>query len=437
MQGITQFHFLCQQRRRFEFMISVEQAQEKVLANVSPLEGEDKPILDCLGQVLAEDVFSPFDIPPLANAAMDGYAVQALDTYGASPEKPRRLSVIGSLGAGRVYDGVVGSGQAVRIMTGAPLPRGADSVVRFEDTSEGKGTPASNEVSVFQANSRERNVRLAGEDVQKGALIFARGRFLTPAEIGVLASLGRLEVKVVRRPVVAILATGDELAELGEPLTPGQIYNSNSYSVAALVRWSGAVPQLLGIARDTRASLIARLRDGLEADLLITTGGVSAGDFDIVKDILVQEGDITFWTVRMKPGKPLAFGRIRGKDRKGNPRAIPHLGLPGNPVSSMVTFEMFVRPAIWKMLGRGELRRHIITATLQDDVENDDGRRVLARAVITEKGGQHYARLTGPQGSGILTSMSEANGLVIITEDSPGARKGDVVPVLRLDWKEE
>jgi len=418
-------------------MISVEQAQEKILAAVSPLEAEDRPLLDCLGQVLAEDIYSPLDIPPLANAAMDGYAVRAADIRGASREVPQRLDVIGCLAAGRVYDGTVGAGQALRIMTGAPLPGGADSVVPFEETSEAKGKAVTSEVFIYTGLAPRDNVRLAGEDVRRGALIFARGRLISPAEVGVMASLGYRSVRVVRRPVVAILATGDELAELGENLLPGQIYNSNSYSVAALARWSGAVPRILGIARDTRDSLVSRLREGLEADLLITTGGVSAGDFDIVKDILVQEGDITFCTVRMKPGKPIAFGRIKGKDSRGVARTIPHLGLPGNPVSSMVTFELLVRPAIWKMLGRGALTRRIVPAILEDDVENKDGRRVFARAVVTPRDGRYYARLTGPQGSGILTSMSDANALAIIAEDSPGARRGDTVPVLRLDWKEE
>ena len=272
------------------------------------------------------------------------------------------------------------------------------------------------------------NIRRAGEDIASGAKVLNKGVVIRPSEAGVLSSLGRSRVKVIRRPVIAVLATGDELVDINQPLPPGKIYNSNTYSVAALVLRYGGIPKILGIALDNEDSLVARLHQGLDADMLITTGGVSLGDYDVVKDILAKEGEIAFWTVRMKPGKPLAFGRIRG---------IPHLGLPGNPVSSMVTFELFVRPAILKMMGKKNLAKSTIEAVIENPVVNTDGRRIFARAIVDKRGSQYFARLTGPQGSGILTSMSLANGLVIVPEDKTGVKQGDEVRVMMLDWSEE
>ena len=255
-----------------------------------------------------------------------------------------------------------------------------------------------------------------------------QGTVIRPSEIGVLASLGRSMVKVIRRPVVAILATGDELVDINQPLPPGKIYNSNTYSVAALVMRYGGVPKIIGVALDSEDSLVAKLDMALDSDMLITTGGVSMGDYDVVKDILAREGEIVFWQVRMKPGKPLAFGRIKG---------IPHLGLPGNPVSSMITFELFARPAILKLMGKNNLAKPTIEAIIENPVVNSDGRRIFARVAIEKRGGLYFARLTGPQGSGILTSMTSANGLVIVPEDKAGVAVGDTVQVMMLDWNEE
>ncbi len=330
-------------------------------------------------------------------------------------------------------------GTAIRIMTGAPIPKGADSVVRFEDTDEAarqRGVTIS-EIGICVAAEEAQNIRRAGEDISKGTVVLPAGTVIRPAEVGVLASLGRSTVSVIARPMVAIVATGNELVEVGQPLPKGKIYNSNSYSVAALVRRYGGIPQLLGIALDSKDSLVAALRRGLDADILITSGGVSKGDYDIVKDVLAKEGEIGFWTVRMKPGKPLAFGQIKGIDKLGAVRTIPHLGLPGNPVSSMVTFEMFARPAILKMMGKQNLGKPTIEATLEDRIVNNDGRRVFTRAIIERRGNRYVARLTGPQGSGVLTSMSLANGLVIVPEDVAEARPGDTMRVMMLDWNED
>ena len=418
-------------------LLSVEQALDKILGYVDVLEAELVPILDCLGQVLAEDVYSTINIPPLDNSAMDGYAVRAEDTRGATEQAPRLLHVIDTVAAGSISEHEVVPGTVVRIMTGAPLPKGADSIVRFEDTDEAQRQGVSGEIGILYEVETGRDIRRAGEDITHGSLVLAKGVVIRPPEIGVLASLGRTEAKVIRRPVVAILATGNELVDMNQPLPRGKIYNSNSYSVAALVKRYGGIPQILGIALDSESSLVASLRKGLDADMLITTGGVSMGDYDVVKDVLVKQGKIAFWTVRMKPGKPLAFGIINGVNDAGTVTKIPHLGLPGNPVSSMVTFELFVRPAILKMMDRKDLVKPSVKAVIRDSVVNNDGRRIFARVVVEERNGQYFASLTGPQGSGILSSMSLANGLAVIPEDRTGVTAGDTVQVMMLDWGRE
>jgi len=252
-----------------------------------------------------------------------------------------------------------------------------------------------------------------------------------------MASVGYSKVKVIRRPVVAVLSTGNELVETGEPLPEGKIYDSNAYSIAALVKRYGGVPKVLGIARDDEAELVGKLKQAQDADMVLTTGGVSMGDYDMVKDILARDGRIVFWQVRVKPGKPLAFGKIKGKDKNGREKSIPHLGLPGNAVSCMVSFELFVRPALLKMMGKKNIAKPVVEAIMEDNVKNDAGRRLYDRAIIEKRDGHYYARLTGPQGSGILTSMSMANGLVLIPEEKKKVDKGETVQALMLDWNEE
>ena len=415
-------------------MISVEEALERILALVPLLGPVDQPVLDALGQVAAEDVVSDIDIPPLDNTAMDGYAVRAADTTGASQGAPVTLAVAGELAAGYIFEGSVAPGTAVRIMTGAPVPPGADAIVPFEETDEPEGrafgsfAKSRDSVGVLKAAEPGANIRRAAEDVRKGQAIIRRGAVLHPAQIGVLASLGKATVRVHRRPVVAILSTGDEVQEPGQPLRPGQIYDSNAYSISAMVLAAGGIPRRLGIAKDTVEALTAKLREGLDADMLVTSAGVSRGDYDVVKDVLAKEGEVDFWTVRMRPGKPLAFGAFPSGGRR-----VPHLGLPGNPVSSMVSFELFGRPAIFKMLGRSDWERPRVRAVAEEPIDNTDARRVYARAIVTRRGGRYYAALTGPQGSGILTSMAEANAFAIVPEDVPGIHRGEEVEVMLLD----
>ena len=423
-------------RHHHEAMLSVEDALERILAHFHVLESEERPLLNALGQVLAEDATARHDIPPLDNSAMDGYAIQAASVADASEGSPVTLKVVGAVAAGQLPNDTVEPGTTVRIMTGAPIPPGADSVVPFEDTDEVERRDSGgsmDEVGVKIPVPLGADIRPAGQDVRCGDTVIAKETTLRPAEIGVLASLGLETVTVVRRPVVAILATGDELLEAGADYAKGKIYDSNSYSVAAGVLRYGGIPKQLGIARDNLDSMNAKLREGLDSDMLITSAGVSKGDYDMVKDVLAQHGEIDFWSVRMRPAKPLAFGVLRTDEG----RAVPHLGLPGNPVSAVVAFEQFARPAIHKMMGKSGLGKPRIKAVLDEPIYNTDGRRVYARVVISKKNGAYHARLTGNQSSNILTSMASANGLAVCPEDLPMKKAGDVVEVLMLDWPED
>lgn len=416
-------------------MISVEEALNRILSFVNALEGEEKPLLDCLGQVLDEDVYAPFNVPPQDNSAMDGYAIQLASIEGASDEHPRILRVVGEIAAGSIPKVSVAAGTSVRIMTGATLPPGADVVVPFEATDEverGKTLLPNSEIGIRLTLPLGANIRRSGEDIVKGELVMKRGRVLRPADIGVLASLGRAKIRVVRRPTVGILATGDEVLDVNQPLLPGKIYNSNSYGLAAQVLGCGGIPSLLGIAPDNTRQLSKAIRRGLDCDMLITSGGVSLGDYDMVKQVLAAEGDISFWTVCMKPGKPLAFGTFKRESGK----KVPHLGLPGNPVSSMITFEVFACPAVYKMMGKNEFTRSVIRAKIEEPLRNNDGRRIFARVIVDSRDGEYFAKLTGPQGSGILTSMANANGLAVIPETTEKVEPGDTVEVIMLGWNE-
>ena len=423
-----------------EDMLSVEEAYKQIMACFSPLDVEEKPILNCLGQTLAVEVRSPLSLPPLANSGMDGYAVRREDIAGASERTPVNLRVIGLVAAGQVPDLAVETGTAIRIMTGAPVPPGADTVVPFEETDEisrrTAGRPLS-DIDIQADLPLGCNVRPAGEDVQAGELVLEAGTVIRPSEMGVLASLGLERARVIRRPLVSVLSTGDELASLGEELAGGKIYDSNTFSVAASVVAAGGIPKILGIARDTMEELHRKLEEVADSDLVVTSAGVSKGDYDVVKDVLTERGDINFWSVRMRPAKPLAFGMLRGDSVRGTGRPVPLMGLPGNPVSAMVAFEMFARPAIRTMLGRQRLTRPMVEGILTNPIYNTDGRRVYARVEVEKRDGVFYANPTGPQGSNILTSMSRANALAICPDDLPRKEAGEKVDIIMLDWNEE
>jgi len=399
-------------------VLSVEEACERILGYVAPLEAEEVPILQALGRILAEDVVSDRDIPPLANSAMDGYAVRFADLAAWPEGEPPRLRIVGEVPAGSIRMQPLGQGEAVRIMTGAPIPPGADTVVRFEDAArEGEW------LIVKRRIAQGRDVRAAGEDVRAGQVVLMRGTLLRPQEIGMLAALGRARVPVMRRPRVAVLSTGDEVAPLGAPLKPGQIRDSNSYSLAAAVLEAGGVPFVLDVAPDEESALIARLRQALAlpADLILTSGGVSAGDFDLTKQVLAAQGRLDFWWVNMRPGRPMAFGLLGG---------VPLLALPGNPVSAMIAFLLFGRPAIRKMLGYRTWELATVQARLREPITRKDGRRHYLRVHLYPTIEGWEAELTGDQGSGILSSMVQADGLAVIPEDCDHLDAGSLVNVL-------
>ncbi|MGQ9696073.1 MAG: molybdopterin molybdotransferase MoeA [Thermodesulfobacteriota bacterium] len=400
-------------------MIEINSALKQILEQIPILGKERLNILSALGRILAEDIIAPRDIPPWPNSAMDGYAVKYADIKGASPDRPVTLSVIGDLPAGQIFKGAVGPKEAIRIMTGAPIPEGTDTVVPVEDTEKAIGA-----VKILRESAKGKNIRLVGEDVKQGEEILSSGTILQPAHIGMLASCQRAFVYVFQKARVAILSTGDELIEIDGSWTDGKIVNSNAYSLASQVKMCGAEAILLGIARDSMEDLYLKIQQGLRADIFLTSGGVSVGDYDLVKDLLRKIGQINFWKVAMRPGQPLAFGLVSGK---------PLFGLPGNPVSSMVSFEQFVRPAILKMMGHTKLFRPTILAELGEDLEKKAGLTHFLRCRLIRDNDKILATTTGEQGSGMLSSMVKAQGLIVLPPEVTKARAGQQVKVMLLD----
>ena len=402
-------------------MLSVAEALERVLAGVRALGAESVPLAEAFGRVLAELVVAEREVPPWDNSSMDGYAVRADDTRTASADRPVTLTVVGDVAAGRVAPRKLDPGQAYRILTGAPLPAGSDAVVPQEEVRrEG--------VRVVVARPVERGacVRPRGEDIHAGDRMLEPGMALRPAALGVLAALGRGRVGVHRRPKVAVLSTGDEIVPPEAPLGPGQIPDSNTYTLCALAIEAGAIPLSLGIAGDRREELVERLRGGLEADVVVSSAGVSVGDRDFVREAAETLGArLDFWKVNMRPGKPLTFGRIGER---------LFFGLPGNPVSSMVTFELFVRPALRRLGGYRHVGRPRVRAEALEPIDNPGSRPGYLRVRLEPLGAAVGARPTGGQGSGILRSMLLADGLAVVPGDTRIPRGGTVeVIVLTSD----
>jgi molybdopterin molybdotransferase len=410
-----------------ERMVDVDTALQQVLSAFAPLESISLPLLDAAGMVLASDVIARDNVPPFRNSAMDGYAVRAADTVSATWSAPVQLPVAAYVAAGQRDVPQLRSGTAIRIMTGAPLPEGADAVVRFEETDESgfAGQADRKTVLVYRTARPFDNVREAGEDIARGTRVACCGRVLRPADLGLIASVGEPGVRVHRRPVVAVLSTGNEVMAPGKGLNPGTIRDSNSFVVGALARSWGAEVRLIGIARDTVADLTDRLAAAKDVDLIVTSGGVSLGDYDLVKDVLKSEGEIAIWQVRMKPGKPLAFGHIG---------LTPLLGLPGNPVAAAVSFVIFGRPAIRKMLGYQATEPPAVDVVTADGIDNRGHRRHYVRVRLEPcEGGPALAKVAGEQGAGVLSSLAAADALMIVPEEIERVEPGTCLQAILLD----
>jgi molybdopterin molybdotransferase len=404
-------------------VLSVAEALDRVLATVPVLGDETVFLSKALGRVLAEPVVAGREIPPWDNSSMDGYAVHAADTRRASEGRPTTLTVAGEVAAGTVARDTLGPAQAYRILTGAPLPPGSDAVVPQEQVRRDGA-----QLLLTHPVQPGAYVRRRGEDIRAGDRILEPGTLLRPAALGVLAALGRAQVRVYQRPRVAVLSTGDELVAPEAPLGPGQIPDSNTYTLCGLVAEAGAIPLSLGIARDRREELVERLRRGLEADVLVTSAGVSVGDRDLVREAIETLGaHLDFWKVNMRPGKPLTFGQVG--DSAG---ARLFFGLPGNPVSCMVTFELFVRPALRRMGGHRVLERPRVRAKALDAIDNPGSRPGYLRVRLEPVPGGLGARPTGEQGSAILRSMLLADGLAVVPGDTRIPPEGEVEVILLM-----
>lgn len=400
-------------------MLTVEEAQAQILAQISTLPDEEVSLIEAAGRVLATDLVAPRDLPPFVNSSMDGYAVRAIDLSTASGANPIALRLVGEAAAGKIFAGEVGVGETVRIFTGAPLPAGADAVLQQELTSPGADATT---ISMNATLELGTNVRGVGSDLRAGTHIVAGGSRLNASTLAVIAAAGFASVRVTRRPRVAIVSTGDELVEPGQSLAPGQIYNSNAAMLVAAVSEAGAEPWLLPTAHDTHEDIRATFAQAREADLVLTSGGVSVGDYDLVRAVLSEMGQIGFWRVNVRPGKPLAFGLLE---------TTPLIGLPGNPVSAAVTFELFARPAILQMLGSHAITRSSLSVRLGEAIERGD-RRHYVRARLRFEDGGVIAVPTGDQGSHRISSTLDADALVIIPEGTGSMEAGEIANALLL-----
>lgn len=420
-------------------MLTVAEARARILEHFTPLAAERVPLAEAAGRVLAEAVHAAENLPPFANSSMDGYAVRVADVAAATSASPVSLPVAGDIPAGASTGAVLAAGTALRIMTGAPVPVGAEAVVPVEDTDDPRGgerhaemaaLPA--QVRILKAPALGDNVRPAGQDVRAGQLVLPAGTLLRPAAVGILAALGHAHVAVHRRPRVALLSTGDELVRVEQTPGPGQIRDSNGYSLAAAIAQYGGELVRLGIASDRLDDVLAKLRQAVAvgADLIVSSAGVSVGAYDVVKSAIETDGALTFWRVKMRPGKPLAFGHVRGEGG----RAVPFVGLPGNPVSALVGLEVFVRPVLLKLAGHRSWERLTVSARLAEPVSSD-GRETYLRVRLerASDGDAYVAHSTGHQGSNIISSLVKADGLLIVPSGVTDVPAGASLPVWLLD----
>jgi molybdopterin molybdotransferase len=409
-----------------DMFVSFEYALDAILVSISPVDGEQISLKKSYGRILHEDIQSDINVPPFDNSAMDGFALKAAKTAGATESIPKQFIIAGEIQAGGASHTKIDTDDAaIRIMTGAPIPPGADAVVPVENTVEDATRGV---ISVFNELQQYENIRFEGEDIKTGQVVLHKGNRLSSADVGVLSALNRSIVSVYKKPKVAIISTGDEIAEVGDEIRHGQIRNSNAYTLQSEVEKYNGIPYYLGIARDSVARTSDKLLSALEYDIVITTGGVSQGKYDFIKEVLSDLGvNLLFDSIKMKPGKPMIFG-------KKNKTIL--FGLPGNPVSTMVSFIEFVRPALLAMSGSLKLRKPELNAISDSDIRKKPGRREYIRGQFSIRKGEVHVISTGSQGSGILRSMSMANCLIIMPEASAGCMAGETVTIQLIHHEE-
>jgi molybdopterin molybdotransferase len=420
-------------------MLNVDEALNLIAQHIAVLGSEVETLEKVLGRVAARDYFMPWAVPAWDSSARDGFALRSADIEAAGTDNPVHLKVIDTVVAGSTSRRQVTAGAAIRIMTGAPLPPGADCVVGFEDTVQNPGWPLGNhgdilEIVILHPLTSGQNVALAGHQVHQGELLVKAGMVIGPGPASLLASAGLSRIEVFRRPVVAIIATGTELVRPGRPLTGPRIYMGSSYSLAGQVRRCGGIPKLLGIARDTRTAIAAKLKRGMEADLVITTGGVAFGDRDLMKSVMAEMGEVIFSEIAMLPGKSTAFGLLRCPLPDAKIRLIPHFALSGNPPATGVGFEVLAGPAILKMAGRANPGPSTISARLMGKIANPANFRRFIWVTLDVKEGVIYAQPLGKESGGTLTGIARAAGLAIIPEKTSEVKEGRLIQVMVLNW---
>jgi molybdopterin molybdotransferase len=422
-------------------LITYQEALATILKNVPVLEVEEKPLFKCLYQVLAEDIYSDYDLPLKDQSGPDGYAVIARDITGASRETPVVLKISGSIRAGILPVKSVKPGTAMRIMTGALVPDGADCVVRFEDTDEPGDKSGPNKdntaaVKIYVAAAAGTNINPKGASIKQGSLVMSRGTKLGPAQISVLTTIGKAVVKVIRRPVIGILSSGDELIALGKTLTPGKSFNSNSAAIAALVTHFGGIPRTLGIARDNQKSVLTRVQKGLQWDAVICSGGVAKGDFDLTRSIMAKVGETLFYKINMGPGASVAFGLAKKSIDNNQTRSIPIFALAEPPAGCLINMETLVRPAIQKMRGQAKTEHSTVKALARDGVPGKRPMNFVRWTSLEREDGEYRVEINRADRIGPLLAIADANAMLIVPVDTTITR-GDEVQVLPLDWRQE
>lgn len=422
-------------------MTSYDEARERILEIITTLEVVKQPLMDCIDQVLAEDIHSTFDLPQVASSGPDGYAVKSADIVAAGTENPATLQIIESIRAGILPKKAVVSGTAARIMTGAVLPKGADCVVRFEDTDEpgnksgpNPGNPA--HVKIFVSAAPGAGIRTVGSNSTRGSLIVPKGTVIGPAQIAALTAHGVTVLKVIRRPVIAVISTGDELVRAGKPLSPGKSYDCNSAALASLISHYGGIPKVLGIARDNMESVEAKIKRGMAADAIITSGGASKGDYDLIRLMLEKKGKVIFSTIKMGPGASFAFGLLDRTSESGKDTSIPLFALAGPPSGCMINFETLVRPALLKMQGYTKIHHTTVEAEALDSSPDKKRMAIVKWTTLRKIEDDIHVQLNSSDDIGMFASIAAANSLTIIPENV-SVNAGDRIRVLPLDWRRD